>query len=100
MSSLKIFDKVLRKLPKDNTEPLEAPIEGIEEDIQGLEERSEARRRRTDSLEEIEEKSEGGEDVNWRIKDESCTAGCKKCVAGVCKLSLITHLTLPTILLV
>ena len=85
VSSLKIFDKVLRKLPKDNTEPLEAPIEGIEEDIQGLEERSDARRSRTESLEEIEEKSDEGEDVNWRIKDESCTAGCKKCVAGVCK---------------
>ena len=79
-ASLKIFDKVLQQLPTDNTEPLENPV-GIEE-IEGLNARSDARRSRTDSM---EMKSEDGEDINWRIKEEGCMAGCKKCVAGVCK---------------
>ena len=73
-TSLGIFDNILGKLPKDNTEPLEDPIGGIGE-------LPKARRSRTESL----EMKEDDEDVEWRIRDESCTAGCKKCVAGVCK---------------
>lgn len=79
--SIRIFNKVLMKLPKDNTEPLGAPIGGIEDDLDRLEESSEERRSRTESI----EMKDDDEDVNWRIRDEICTAGCKKCVAGVCK---------------